>query len=114
MSVFMAAWSLIGGWVRHRVCACGYAGGLLALGARVHLLEHGARSVDVAEHLELPRLAPLGLGHAEDISARDGAGVVHQDIGMATRLDDGKRGVALGADGWMEIDGSVVDGADLD
>ena len=58
-----------------------------ALLARVHLLQHGARGVDVAEHLQLPGLAPLGLGHGEDVAARDGAGIVHQDVGMAHRLD---------------------------
>jgi len=66
-----------------------------ALLAGVELLQHGARGVDVAEHFQIPGLAPFRLSHAENVAAWDGAGVVHQDVGMAHRLDDAARRIAL-------------------
>ena len=66
-----------------------------ALLACVHLLEHRPRGVDIAEHLEVPGLAPLGLGHGEDVAARDGAGIVDQDVGVAHGIDHRTRRVAL-------------------
>src|SRR4051812_25217074 len=48
--------------------------------ARLHARIELARQVDEAEHLKLPRVAPLRLVERLDRAARDVAGVVDQDI----------------------------------
>src|SRR5262249_43861531 len=72
--------------------------------AGVHLLQHGARRVDVAENLQFPGRAPLGLVHGQQVTARNGTGVVDQDVDAGAGLDQCPRRVAD-----TEIDGVGLD-----
>ena len=50
--------------------------------ARFHQRIEGAAHIDVSEDLQIPRLAPGLLVNVEKCSARDGAGIVHENIDM--------------------------------
>ena len=42
------------------------------------------RHIDIAEHLQIPSGAPARLVDLRDVAARDGAGIVDQEIGVGT------------------------------
>src|SRR5262245_5880273 len=65
---------------------------------------HGAAQIDVAEHLELPSLAPMCFVDLENIAGGDGARVVHQYVDVGEFVGQSRRRARA-----REVDGLGMD-----
>src|SRR5205814_10693743 len=59
---------------------------------------HRPHQVDVAEHFEIPRLAPARLVDGEDIACRNGAGIVDENVAVPELVGERLRRAAAGKD----------------